>query len=62
MSSKVEAAASGGHKVQPIILSPAELLKPRTPPKTPTSGSKQASPGPDYIHESSLSKGESYAC
>ena len=60
VSSKVEDAASGGHKTQTIILSPAELLKPRTPgvtpPKTPTTGSKQASPAPDYIvHESSSS-------
>ena len=64
VSTKAEDAASGGHKTQPIILSPAELLKPRTsnhspgitPPKTPTTGSKQASPAPDYIvHESSSS-------
>ena len=60
VSAKAEDAASGGHKAQPIILSPAELLKPRTPiatpPKTPTTGSKQASPTPDYIvHESSSS-------
>ena len=60
VSAKIEAAASGGHKPQPIILSPAELLKPRThtptPPKTPTTGSKQASPVPDYNPVPSLSK------